>query len=106
MRQRAIVRFVCLLIAVVCTVIFGCRSLSYIHRAPDDQYGLWMAALKGFEGPVYYVGTDGDYSYFRAGKIFYTRYKAQTSKLGLPRIFPFGKREAYLVTQDMVYLHQ
>ena len=62
-----------------------------------------MAALKGFVGPVYYVGSDGDYSYFRAGEFFYTRYKAQTSKIGLPRTFPFGTEEPYRVTQDMVY---
>jgi hypothetical protein len=100
-------RFSGLLIAVVCTFTFaGCHSLSYVHGAHEDQAGLWMAALKGFEGPVYYVGGDGDYSYFRAGNIFYTRCKAQTSKLSLPRTFPFGKGEPYLVTQDMVYLRQ
>ena len=107
MRRRVIVRFACLLAAVVCSIAsVGCHSLSYIHRAHEDQSGLWMAALKGFEGPVYYVGSDGDYSFFRAGKTFYTRYKAQTSKLSLPRTFPFGKGEPYLVTQDMVYLRQ
>jgi len=65
-----------------------------------------MAALKGFEGSVYYVGSDGDDSYFRAGKVFYSRYKAQTSKIRLPRTFPFGKGDPYLVTQDMVYVRQ
>jgi hypothetical protein len=65
-----------------------------------------MATLKGFEGAVYYVGSDGDYSYFRAGKMFYTRYKARTSQLRLPRAFPFGRGEPYLVTQDMVYPHR
>lgn len=107
MRPRSVTRFICLLIAVLCVVAFtGCHSIAYVHGAPEDQSGLWMAALKGFEGPVYYVGSDGDYSYFRAGKICYTRYKAQTSKLSLPRTFPFGKGEPYLVTQEMVYLHQ
>src|ERR1051326_5792421 len=86
----------------VCTVSSGCHSLSYIHRAKERPYDLWMAALKGFEGPVHYVGSDGHFSYFRAGKTFYTRYKAQTSKLRLPRTFPFGKGDPYLVTQDMV----
>jgi hypothetical protein len=61
-----------------------------------------MAALKHFEGPVYYIGGDGDYSYFRAGDVFYTRYKAQTSKIHLPNTFPFGKGKPYLVTEDMV----
>ena len=105
MQQRTKVRFV----AVVAVVIFfaigscGCRSLTYIHGAKERPYDLWMATLKGFEGPVYYVGSEGEFSYFRAGKIVYTRYKAQTSKIGLPRTFPFGKEEPYLVTQEMVY---
>jgi hypothetical protein len=104
MRHRTKVRFVVVLAVVVfIAVIFcGCRSLSYIHGAPEDSQALWMAALKGFEGPVYYVGSDGEYSYFRAGTVIYTRYKAQTAKIHLPRTFPFGKEEPYLVTQDMV----
>jgi len=108
MRRSSKIRFAvvfAVLVFAVCTFT-GCRSLSYVHRAKERPYDLWMAALKGFEGPVFYVGSDGDYSYFRAGKVFYTRYKAQTSKLGLPQTFPFGKGEPYLVTQDMVYLRQ
>jgi hypothetical protein len=91
----------------VCIAIslIGCHSLSYLHRAQERPYDLWMAALKGFEGPVYYIGSDGDYSYFRAGDIFYTRYKAQTSKIHLPHTFPFGKGEPYRVTQDMVPIY-
>jgi hypothetical protein len=105
--HRRVIPDLRLLVVVACAIGFtGCRSLSYIHGAHEDPQGLWMAALKGFEGPVYYVGSDGDYSYFRAGKVFYTRYKAQTSKIGLPRTFPFGKGEPYLVTQDMVYLRR
>jgi hypothetical protein len=104
MRRRATIRLLVKAATAVCiiTVFCGCHSLSYIHGAKERSYELWMAALKGFEGPVYYVGSDGDFSYFRAGKIFYTRYKAQTSKINLPRTFPFGKGEPYLVTQDLV----
>jgi hypothetical protein len=96
-------RWVGLLAVVFCAIaLAGCRSLSYIHGAPEDSQALWMAALKGFEGPVFYVGSDGEYSYFRAGTVTYTRYKAQTAKIHLPRTFPFGKGEPYRVTQDMV----
>jgi hypothetical protein len=96
-------RWVGLLAVVFCAIaLAGCRSLSYIHGAPEDSQALWMAALKGFEGPVFYVGSDGEYSYFRAGTVTYTRYKAQTAKIHLPRAFPFGKGEPYRVTQDMV----
>jgi hypothetical protein len=106
-RSRVEVGLICCLFTALClAALAGCHSLSYIHGASEDQEGLWMAALKHFEGPVYYVGSDGDYSYFRAGEIFYTRYKAQTSKLSLPRTFQFGKGDPYLVTQDMVYIHQ
>ena len=82
--------------------VCGCRSLGYIHRAKERPYDLWMAALKGFEGPVYYVGSDGDFSYFRAGDVFYSRYKVQTEKIRLPDTFPFGKGEPYRVKQEMV----
>lgn len=106
MRRRVLISFVFLMLAVVCAIMLRWRSLSYIHGAPEDQSALWVAALKHFEGPVYYIGSEGDYSYFRAGELVYTRYKARTSKLVLPRTFPFGKGAPYLVTQDMVYLHQ
>ncbi len=106
MRRRFLIGFVFLLVGVICAVMLRWRSLSYIHGAPENQSTLWVAALKQLEGPVYYVGSEGDYSYFRAGEIVYTRYKARTSMLALPRTFPFGKGAPYLVTQDMVYLHQ
>ncbi len=107
-RKRFVMLFVGVTAVVACAVaVVGCRSLSYIHSAPEDSEALWMASLKHQEGPVYhvpvyYVGSDGDYSYFRAGTLFYTRYKAQTAKLRLPRTFPFGRGEPYLVTEDMV----
>ena len=103
MRRFTQIRLFLLFAAICVVVIFsGCHSLSYIHRAKERPYDLWMAALKGFEGPVYYVGSDGDYSYFRAGTMIYTRYKVQTTKTHLPRTFPFGKGEPYLVTVEMV----
>jgi hypothetical protein len=103
MRKRSMIGLVGLLAVVICALAMaGCRSLSYIHGAHEDSQALWMAALKHQEGPVYYVGSDGDYSYFRAGTVYYTRYKAQTSKIHLPRTFPYGKGEPYIVTENMV----
>jgi hypothetical protein len=101
------VRFAGLLVVLFC--ITGCYSVSYVHRAkdnPHDPYDLWMAALKGFEGPVYYVGSEGEFSYFRAGTVIWTRYKVQTAHIDLPRTFPLGKGEPYLVTEGMVHYHQ
>ncbi len=103
MRRPFIARLVSLVgVAAFANVVVGCHSLSYVHGAPEDSQALWMAVLKHQEGPVYYVGTDGDYSYFRAGTVFYSRYKVQTAKIRLPKTFPFGKGEPYLVTEDMV----
>ena len=61
-----------------------------------------MAALKPIGGCAYYVGSEGDFSYFRVGHVFCDRYKARTAKLKLPRTFPFGKGDSYVVTEDMV----
>lgn len=94
------IRLLGLLAVVAC--ITGCYSVSYIRGAKERSSDLWMAALKHQEGPVYYVGSEGEFSYFRAGTVIWTRYKAQTSKIHLPRTFPLGKGEPYLVTQDMV----
>ena len=103
MRRPIIVRLVGLLVvAVLAAAMLGCRSLAYVHRAPEDHQQLWMGVLKPFGGPVYYVGSDGDYSYFRGHGLFCDRYKARTSELHLPRTFPFGKQQAYIVTLDMV----
>jgi hypothetical protein len=96
-------RLVGFLAVTVCDIAgVGPRSRSYILGAPEDSQALWMAALKVFERPVYYFGSDGEYSYFRAGRFFYTRYKAQTSKIHLPQTFPLCKGKPYVVTQDMV----
>jgi hypothetical protein len=100
-------RFAGLLMAAVCAIaVAGCGSLSQYKKANEDSYSLWMAALKSYPGPVYYVGSDGDYSYFRAGGYgYYVRYKALTAKIHLPGTFPFGQGKPYLVTQDMVLAH-
>lgn len=74
---------ICLGSSLVLVLVFAlscgaCRSMPYLRLAADEEpYALWMAALKGFEGPVYYLGGDETYSYFRAGTIFYTPYEAR-----------------------------
>lgn len=78
------------------------HSLAYVRAAPEDRYGLWMAALKGFQGTPRYVGSFEDYSYFRVGDIICSRYKAPTSRLHLPITFPLGQGTPYIVTFDMV----
>lgn len=78
------------------------HSLMYVRAAPEDRYRLWMAVLKGFQGPVRYVGSIDDYSYFRTGDLFCARYKAPTARLYLPSTFALGEREPYIVNSDMV----
>jgi hypothetical protein len=104
MPTRSLLRQIRLLALIACLILIfsGCSSLSYVHGAKEDSSGLWMAALKGIGGHVYYVGSDGEFSYFRVGTVFCDRYKAKTAKIKLPRTFPFGKEKPYLVTEDMV----
>ena len=78
------------------------HSLAFLHAAPEDRHGLWMAALKGFQGTPRYVGSVGDYSYFRVGDIICSRYKAPTAKMHLPSTFPLGEGTPYVVTFEMV----
>jgi len=71
MRRRSVISVLALtIVAVLLAGICYGRSLAYIQAAQERPWDLWIAALKGFEGPVYYVGSDGDFSYFRAGKIY------------------------------------
>jgi hypothetical protein len=104
MRARITIRFSVLVATLFCVALYstGCGSLSAYRQAPERPYDLWMAALQGKEGPVYYVGGEGEYSYFRAGKVVYNRYKARTSKIHLPSTFPLGHGKPYRVTQEMV----
>ena len=105
-RRRLIPHLFCGLAALV-LLVFAlnryCFSLAYLRGAQEDPGQLWLSALKPFTGQVYYVGSEGDFSYFRAGALFPARYKALTSRIGLPRTFPLGSQEPYTVTEEMVY---
>ena len=81
------------------------HSPAFVRAAPEDRHGLWMAALKGFQGTPRYVGSLGDYSYFRVGDILCSRYKALTAKVHLPSLFPLGEGRPYVVTFEMVPSH-
>jgi hypothetical protein len=56
------------LLAVLASVFGYTHSIWYIRGAKEDQYALWIAVLKGFNGDVYYVGNQGEFAYFRAGE--------------------------------------
>ena len=78
------------------------HSRAFLHGASDDRYRLWMTALKGFGGTPRYVGNIGGESYFLAGEVLMSRFKAPTEKLRLPRTFPVGEGTPYPVTASMV----
>ncbi len=103
MRAIQKIFFMGLAVLILLAGVVGTRhSLVYVHGAPEDQYGLWMGVLKPLGGDVYYVGSEGDYSFFRGHGIFGDRYKAQTSKLRLPHTFSFGRGTPYRVTLTMI----
>ena len=78
------------------------HSASYLRGAEENSWSLWIDVLKGFNGTVYYMGSDEDYSYFRNDGLIAGRYKAKTSRIRLPRTFPLGESKPYSVTQEMV----
>jgi len=105
--RRRLVPHLLLLVAGLTLAAFvqhrHCFSLAYIRGAHEDPYRLWITALKGIGvGPVYYIGSEGEFSYFRAGTVFADRFKAPTAKIRLPRTFPLGSKEPYRVTAEMV----
>jgi len=77
------------------------HSRAYLLGAPEDRYGLWLAALKGLDGRARYMGSEGDYSYL-VGDVFCSRYKAPTAKLHLPNTFRLGEGKPYDVSFKMV----
>jgi len=78
------------------------HSIFFVRGATEDRHQLWMAALKGIQGAPRYVGSQGDYSYFRVGDLFCSRYKAPTAMMHLPKTFPLGEGTPYIVTFEMV----
>lgn len=93
------------LIALTVSGYFYQHSIAFVRGATEDRYGLWMAALKGFQGTPRYVGSLGDDSFFRVGDLFCSRYKAPTAKLHLPRTFPLGEGTPYIISFEMVPPH-
>ena len=101
--KRRIALAVVLTLALIVAAGFG--YYEFVLRRPvatDDPYGLWIAALKGFEGTVGYVGDAEGYSYFVTGSDHTPRYKRRIAETDLPKHFPLGTEPPYRVTQEMV----
>ena len=86
--------------------IIGCFLLSVscssVKNPRENNYDLWMDALKGFNGPVYYIGSDETNAYFRVGSYFHSYYKVKATDTHLPKTFPVSKGEPYQITAEMV----
>jgi hypothetical protein len=94
-----------LLISVFLTVVvysFLFISCSSVKSAREDYYALWMDALKGGNGPVYYVGNDETNSYFRVGYFIHAYYKIRAVDAHLPKTFPVSNSDSYQITFSMV----
>jgi hypothetical protein len=65
--------------------------------ASTDSYGLWIAMIKGFEGDVRYVGSDGNSEYFRVGRLFWSYYKLRSCAVQPPESFPIRSGRSYVV---------
>ncbi|HSY73838.1 MAG TPA: hypothetical protein VK810_00065 [Dongiaceae bacterium] len=87
-----------LLIAIGGTLILA--NYSSVKNAREDYYALWMDASKGFNGPVYYIGSDATNDYFRVGSLIHNYYKIRVIDVHLPKTFPVSKGEPYLITAD------
>lgn len=104
-RRHLVLPLVCAVAAAIATLfaVHAYRfSLTYVRGAPEVPSELWLRALKPFGGPPYYIGSEGEYSYFRAGFVLVDRYRVQTAKIRPPRTFRLGHGEPYIVTAEMV----
>ena len=70
--------------------------------AEEDGHKVWIAVLKGLNGPVRYLGSDTTYAYFRIGSILPKCYKVRTAATNLPPgiAFPLFERTPVGVTEQ------
>ena len=94
--KRRILLIISLMLVVAGSVVLVSRMRSPTS-ATEDPWAVWITVLKGFGGPVYYVGSDGEFAYFRTGRVFWSYYKVRAGHAHLPRTFPIGADEPYLV---------
>ena len=82
-------------------VFFGAAAYFQLTTDPraaqENTNAVWIALLKGFSGPVYYVGSENGFAYFRLGQLFWTYYKVPERDTRLQTVFPLGEGKPYLV---------
>ena len=88
--------------AVVAAGALWTRLRSPVAVAEENATMVWEATFKQLYGPVYYVGRDGDFDYFRMGIVFTTYYKARTCFTRLPRVFPVGTDSYRMAYENVI----
>jgi hypothetical protein len=73
------------------------RIRSPESSASADSYRLWIAMIKGFDGDVRYVGSDGTNEYFRFGRLFWSYYKLRSCAVQPPETFSVRSGRSYVV---------
>jgi hypothetical protein len=86
-----------LLVASISACASGNPAHAIRSSADADSSRVWMALLKGFEGDVRYVGSDGPYAYFRLGTVFRSYHKLPTCAVHVPESFPLEADRSYIV---------
>ena len=103
--MRSISRFARIVILLVGLSIGFWSYWEFVLRRPvarDDAGGLWIAALKGFEGTVTYIGDSDGFSFFKTGNDHTPQYKRKINDVQLPHRFAIGQESGYRVHFSMV----
>jgi len=97
-RSRRITLFVLsALVAILAGYAGWTRIRTPESLASTDSYRLWIAMIKGFDGDVRYVGSDGTSEYFRFGRLFWSYYKLRSCAVQPPETFPVRSGRSYVV---------
>jgi hypothetical protein len=88
-------RFVTCIIVLLSVALAGCARNSHLNKASEDPQAVQMIRLKGFGGPLRYLGDEAGFSYFKAGRYAPKYFKVPTTKLTLRNRFPLGRQPAY-----------
>jgi hypothetical protein len=88
-------------LAIFAVAVAACAGYSRLASpesvAQNDSYRVWIALLKGFDGDVYYVGSDSANAYFRIGRLFWSYYKVPACAARAPQLFQVGSGKPYVV---------
>ena len=102
MKSSNLLRNITIVVLAV-VLLWGWREARAHPRfAEEDRYRVWIAVLKGLNGPVRYLGSDATFAYFRIGSVLPKCYKVKTAEIDLPPEvrFPLGERDAVDISEQ------